>query len=104
VNVVEPFQLAEGERSSIHICGDYVGTRDPIKERSARWMFDCAKRKAKLRGVDLRTVQPLMGHTDIQTTMRYAHFAPTHAIHCVTEAQRKEQQDLAAATEAVANK
>jgi site-specific recombinase XerD len=57
-----------------------------------------------MRGVDLRTVQELMGHADIQTTMRYAHFAPSHAIRCVTEAQRKEQQELAAATEPAGNK
>ena len=29
-------------------------------------------------GVDLGTVQKLMGHKDIKTTMRYAHLAPDH--------------------------
>ena len=29
-------------------------------------------------GVDLRTVQVLMGHKTIQMTMRYAHLAPEH--------------------------
>ena len=29
-------------------------------------------------GVDLRTVQQLMGHKDIKMTMRYAHLAPDH--------------------------
>jgi len=29
-------------------------------------------------GVDLRTVQELMGHKDIQMTMRYAHLSPDH--------------------------
>lgn len=29
-------------------------------------------------GVDIRTVQKLMGHKDIKTTMRYAHLAPAH--------------------------
>ena len=31
-----------------------------------------------LSGVDLSTVQRLMGHKDLQTTMRYAHLAPNH--------------------------
>ena len=29
-------------------------------------------------GVDLPTVKKLMGHSDIQTTMIYAHLAPDH--------------------------
>ena len=29
-------------------------------------------------GVDLRTVQELMGHRNIQMTCRYAHLAPDH--------------------------
>jgi hypothetical protein len=29
-------------------------------------------------GVDIRTVQELMGHADITMTMRYAHLSPDH--------------------------
>jgi hypothetical protein len=36
--------------------------------------------------------------------MRYAHFAPNHAAQSVIDAQRSEQQELAAGTEAVGNK
>jgi len=34
-------------------------------------------------GVDLPTVQKLMGHSDIQTTMIYAHLAPDHLADAV---------------------
>ena len=31
-----------------------------------------------MKGVDLRTVAKLMGHRDIEMTMRYAHLGPDH--------------------------
>jgi len=31
-----------------------------------------------MKGVDLPTVQKLMGHSDVNTTMIYAHLAPDH--------------------------
>ncbi len=46
-------------------------------------------------GVDIRTVQELMGHKTITVTLRYAHLAPQHQLAavqrlCDTEAARKE--------------
>ena len=34
-------------------------------------------------GVDLRTVQELMGHKSISMTVRYSHLAPTHQLAAV---------------------
>jgi len=36
-----------------------------------------------MKGVDLPTVQKLMGHSDIQTTMIYSHLAPDHLAEAV---------------------
>ena len=36
-------------------------------------------------GVDLPTVQRLLGHSDIQTTMIYAHLAPDHLAGAVNK-------------------
>lgn len=46
--------------------------------------------------VDLRTVKELLGHANISTTMRYAHFAADHALRSVSEAEKAELAELAA--------
>ncbi len=38
-----------------------------------------------MNGVDLPTVKELMGHSDIQTTMIYAHLAPSHIANLRTD-------------------
>src|SRR5262249_22324515 len=83
------------ERTKKRVGLEWVGFHDFRHFRASQWV---------MRGVDLRTVQELMGHADIQTTMRYAHFAPSHAVQSVREAQRREQNELAAGTEAAGNK
>lgn len=37
-------------------------------------------------GVDIRTVQELMGHSTITMTMRYAHLSPNHLRDAVNKA------------------
>jgi integrase len=66
---------------------DWVGFHDLRHYRATQWVKH---------GVDIRTVKEWLGHRDIQTTMRYAHFAPTYAKKNFADAERSEMQELAA--------
>jgi hypothetical protein len=57
-----------------------------------------------MKGVDLRTIQQLMGHKTIQMTCRYAHLAPEHQLAaverlCETESVQEEATDTRTSTE-----
>ena len=52
-----------------------------------------------MQGVDNRTVQELLGHQSITTTMRYAHYAPQHATQSIREVQKREAERFALAQE-----
>jgi integrase-like protein len=41
-------------------------------------------------GVDIRTVQELMGHSTITMTMRYAHLSPAHLREAVNRASLRQ--------------
>ena len=64
---------------------DWVGFHDLRRFRATQWV---------IQGVDLRTVKELLGHADIKTTMRYAHFAPSHAMSSVRKIQSREWHEL----------
>jgi integrase len=64
---------------------EWVGFHDLRHFRATQWV--------KL-GVDLVTVKELLGHSDMQTTMRYAHFAPSHAKRSILQAQRIEVGEI----------
>ena len=64
---------------------EWVGFHDLRHYRATQWVKT---------GVDLVTVKELLGHADIQTTMRYAHFAPSHAKRSILEAQRIEVGEI----------
>jgi site-specific recombinase XerD len=36
-----------------------------------------------MKGVDLRTLQELMGHKTLKMTVRYSHLSPTHTLDAV---------------------
>jgi integrase len=81
---------------------------------SPRFWFEAAVKDAKLpdftwhglrhtfasrlvmKGVDLRTVQELMGHKTIQMTVRYSHLAPQHRLAAVQKLCDTEAMQIAA--------
>jgi len=63
---------------------EWVSFHDLRHFRATQWVH----------GVDLRTVQELLGHADIQTTMRYAHFAQSHAIRSIHDVEEVKIRQL----------
>ena len=61
----------------------WVGLHDLRHFRVTQWVSN---------GVDLRTVQEWLGHSDIQTTMRYAHYAKTQARRSFDEVEKIEEE------------
>jgi len=69
---------------------EWVGFHDLRHFRASQWV---------MQGVDIRTVQELLGHQSITTTMRYAHYAPQHATQSIREVQRREAERFVLAQE-----
>ena len=69
---------------------EWVGFHDLRHFRATQWISN---------GVDVRTVQELLGHRDIATTMRYSHYAPQHATQSIREVQKREAERFVSAQE-----
>src|SRR5215469_8878461 len=61
-------------------CGLFPGEAACLRECGLRHTFAS---RLVMSGVDLRTVQDLMGHKTIQMTVRYARLAPQHRLVAV---------------------
>ena len=101
---------AQGNGAKL-VCG---GTNTP------RWWFDPAVKAAGLEkftwhclrhtfasrlvmaGVDIRTVQELLGHKTIAMTVRYSHLAPEHNLAAVERLDGPTEQPTDATTDTVA--
>ena len=66
-----------------------VGFHDLRRFRCSHWL---------MQGVDVRTVQKLMGHSAISTTMRYAGYVSSHALQSIREVQATEDSQTQQAT------
>ena len=66
-----------------------VGFHDLRRFRCSHWLTQ---------GVDVRTVQKLMGHSAISTTMRYAGYVSSNALANIREAQANEDSQTQEAT------
>lgn len=64
---------------------EWVGFHDLRHFRATQWVTN---------GIDLRTVQQLLGHASLTTTMRYAHFAPGHAEEEVLRVAKREAEKM----------
>ena len=65
------------------------GFHDLRRFRCSHWL---------MQGVDVRTVQKLVGHSAISTTMRYAGYVSSHALQSIREAQANEDSQTQQAT------
>ena len=60
------------------------GSHDFRHFRATQWL---------LGGMDIKTVQALLGHKDINTTMRYVHYIQEHAAELVQKVSEKEVRE-----------
>jgi integrase len=90
--------LRERMGDSDFVCGGAVGPQrwfEPVVMAAGLTAFTwhCLRHtfasRLVMAGVDIRTVQELMGHKTIGMTVRYAHLAPTHTLAAVERLDAK---------------
>lgn len=63
---------------------DWVNFHSLRHFRATQWL---------MMGLDVNTVKELLGHSSIQTTMRYVHYVQSYAMRSILEAQRRELEE-----------
>ena len=81
--------MGESGQATAKKVGLKVGFHDLRRFRCSHWL---------MQGVDVRTVQKLMGHSTISTTMRYAGSVSSHPFASIRETQANEDPQTQQAT------
>jgi site-specific recombinase XerD len=93
--------LEKGANGSEFVCGGAVEPRrwfEPVVQAAGLTAFSwhCLRHtfasRLVMAGVDIRTVQELMGHKTISMTVRYAHLAPKHTLAAVERLDAPTEQ------------
>jgi len=73
----------QGERYTIAFAGVFFCTNTSITRGVVHTIRYTFASRLVMAGVDLKTVQELMGHKTIAMTARHAHLAPTHKLRAL---------------------